>query len=111
MSSDNERLGALVQRYQANSTRLAGLRSSIDQKAEILRQLAGALQRHYGPPATAPEGCIAYERSKVDGGGSATAELSLLHDLHDELQMLEAAQREKAELTEYIRQAGLTAIL
>ena len=110
MASDNERLGALVQRYQENSTRLAGLRASVDQKAQMLGRLAGALQRHGGPDVTATEDAVTYERSRHDGGGQEVVGASLLTELLDDLLALESAQREHDQLSDHVRQAGLTVI-
>ena len=106
--NDNERIGALVVRRQANATRLAGLNGSIEEKAAALGRLALAVQRHYGPRVKIADDSIVYEKSKSDGGGDESIPLTLLADLQEDLLAWESANGECERIAECLRQAGIT---
>ena len=108
MVTDNERIGALVKRYRDNSLRVGGLQSSIEEKAQLLYELAGAFQRRYpGKHVEFAEDALQFTRSDRDGGATETVPLTLLADIHAEMAALDSAIAERERTIEHLKQADL----
>ena len=112
MGSDEERLGALIKRYRDNAVRVAGLRNSIDEKAQRLQRLSEAFQRRYaGQHVRTESEALVYRKSDREGGEDEAVALTTLNALYDDLAALEIAGTEQEHLKDCLRQANLEDII
>lgn len=107
MSTEDERIGRLVKRRQANRQHIAGLKSELDEYASHLELLARAIRENHQSITTYGDDRPTVSASVSLNQPVAQIPMTLIEDVVKDIRLLQEAEEEQKRIISCMNELGV----